>query len=266
MELLLTRNKLDYMTSVTSEVSHSMNDNNKRLTLFWRNIRPGGWIDQLEILPFFFSDDGTLPKESLASNWAKTVTEAAAKSERPLDLYQRCADLMEKVGFVDVQVHESKWPIGFWPKNKRLKEAGTINYRHWCAGMDGYSMHLLTKYGEPRPWTSEEVLAHVAQLRKELGNSHHHVYHFAWVLVGYPHIRWHWLTNAVKASVCGPESLFLARRQHLYRTLWAEPAIPIQELLEALVVRNNLKSRFFWWVMAFCYLVSYSVLAKEAYN
>jgi hypothetical protein len=99
-----------------------------------------------------------------------------------MDLYYRCTELIEKAGFTDIQVHESKWPLGPWARDKKLKEVGTVNFAHWAAGMEGYAMYLLTKYGEPEPWTKEEVIVYVAKVRRELANPRHHVYHKTQVL------------------------------------------------------------------------------------
>ncbi|KAJ6020026.1 hypothetical protein N7499_003325 [Penicillium canescens] len=131
------------------------------------SIRPGGWVEQLEMSPDFLSDDGCLPPDSLAANLGKTCVRAAAKSGRPMDLYYRCTELIEKAGFTDIHVHECKWPLGPWARDKQLKEVGTVNFAQWAAGMEGYAMHLLTKYGEPKPWSKEEVMVYVAKVKNE---------------------------------------------------------------------------------------------------
>jgi hypothetical protein len=109
------------------------------------------------------------------------VTRAAVRSGRPLDLYARCPALMEGAGFVDITVHECKWPVGAWPRDKRLKDAGTVNLEHWATWMEWYGMYLLTKFGEPHPWSREEVQVYIAKLKKELANPHYHSYQGAWV-------------------------------------------------------------------------------------
>lgn len=104
---------------------------------------------------------------------------AAINFGRPLDLYYRCDEHMKKAGFIDIHVTECKWPVGPWARDKQLKEAGAMNLEHWSASMDGYGMFLLTKFGEPMPWSKEEVLVYTAQLRKELSNPAYHIYHKA---------------------------------------------------------------------------------------
>ena len=86
---------------------------------------------------------------------------------------------IEQAGFVDVQENYFKLPIGPWPKNKRLKEAGRVSLDAWTIGMEGFIMFLLTKFGSPRPWTQDEVLVYAAKLRTEFKSAKHHVYHFA---------------------------------------------------------------------------------------
>jgi len=43
-------------------------------------------------------------------------------------------------------------------------------------------MYLLTKFGDPVPWSKEEVQVHLAQIRKELNNPRYHIFHKAYVI------------------------------------------------------------------------------------
>ncbi|OQE17844.1 hypothetical protein PENSTE_c019G10055 [Penicillium steckii] len=145
----------------------------------FQNTRPGGWIEQLEIQPIFCSQNDSLPEDSSPKEWSRSVFDAAARSGRPMELYENCVPMIEEAGFVETHVHETKWPIGAWPKDPMRREAGLINLQHWQSGLEGYSMHLLTNYGVPTPWSWEEVMAFVAKLRNDLANDHHQIYHFA---------------------------------------------------------------------------------------
>ncbi|KAJ5637499.1 hypothetical protein N7490_007378 [Penicillium lividum] len=40
-------------------------------------------------------------------------------------------------------------------------------------------MYLLTNFEDPNPWSREEVLVYVAELRAELRNPRYHTYQFA---------------------------------------------------------------------------------------
>lgn len=140
------------------------------------NLRPGGWIEQLEANANVECDDGTLPEDSVLREWGPHINSCGARSGRPCEILDTMADSIRKAGFVDVQETTYKWPIGPWPRDKNLKEAGTINFHHWLSGMEGWCMWLLTKFGAPAPWSPEEVRVFVAKMRKEFKNPSYHTY------------------------------------------------------------------------------------------
>ncbi|KAJ5246019.1 hypothetical protein N7468_001002 [Penicillium chermesinum] len=140
------------------------------------NLEPGGWFEQIEMNLVVDCDDDSIPPDSILRTWGPRFSAAGEKSGRPLDITKTMRATIEKAGFVDVHEKYDKWPIGAWPRDKSLKEAGLVNVQHWLAGMEGYSMYLLTKFGDPVPWTKEEVLVYIAEMRKALKNPHYHPY------------------------------------------------------------------------------------------
>ncbi|CAI7596102.1 unnamed protein product [Penicillium manginii] len=140
------------------------------------NLRPGAWIEQVEASPVISTDDGSIPEDSILHSWGINTRDAAKKSGRDLDAIDKMTDSIRKAGFVDIQEKNYKWPIGPWPRDKKYKEAGTVNAQHWLSGMEGWCMWLLTKFGSPVPWTKEEVQVYVANMRKELRTPRYHAY------------------------------------------------------------------------------------------
>ena len=128
---------------------------------------------------FLQSDDGSIQKESILEGWGPRLTQAADLSGRKLGIMRTMRQSMEKAGFTDFHTKYYKLPIGPWARDKRLKEAGAANYHHWIDGMEGYALWLLTKFGDPVPWSKEEVLVYVAQMRKAISNPRVHCYHKA---------------------------------------------------------------------------------------
>ncbi|KKA18599.1 hypothetical protein T310_7458 [Rasamsonia emersonii CBS 393.64] len=142
------------------------------------NLKPGGWIEQVELDVRVMSDDGSLPPDSLLAGWGPTFLGCGERSGRPLDTQLTMRAAIEKAGFVDVHEKLYKCPIGAWPKDPVLKDAGAINMEHWTTGLEGWAMWLLTKYGAPKPWTSEEVRVYVAKVRNELRDPKLHIWHY----------------------------------------------------------------------------------------
>lgn len=75
---------------------------------------------------------------------------------------------IEKTGFIGAHEQVYNFPVGQWPKDPLLKEAGRLNYHHWSSGLEGWGMWLLTKNGASQPWAKEDVQLYVAKLRAEL--------------------------------------------------------------------------------------------------
>ncbi|OQD90538.1 hypothetical protein PENANT_c001G00487 [Penicillium antarcticum] len=140
------------------------------------NLKPGGWIEQLEISPYVFCDDGSLPDDSILHTWGPTFFDCTVRAGRPICTIDTMDSSMRKFGFVDIHEKEYKWPIGPWPRDQKYKEAGTAHYQHWLSGMEGWCMWLLTKFGAPDPWSKDEVTVYVAKLRAEIKNPHYHIY------------------------------------------------------------------------------------------
>ncbi|KXG52938.1 uncharacterized protein PGRI_081930 [Penicillium griseofulvum] len=145
----------------------------------FQKMAPGGWIEQIEVGPFITSDDGSLPPDSALSSWGPLMQTCGDRAGRSCDIVLTMSESIKNAGFVDVHEKVYKWPIGPWPRDQKFKEAGMVNCQHWMSGMEGWCMWLLTKFGDPQPWTKEEVHVYCAKLRSELKNPYIHAYHKA---------------------------------------------------------------------------------------
>lgn len=123
-----------------------------------------------------YSDDGTLKKEHQLWGWGYMFIRCSERAGRSLRTHETMRSAIEKTGFVDVHEERYKIPLGPWPKDTLLKEAGHLQYAHWNAVLEGFAMWLLTHFGEPEPWMKEEVQVFLAEVRVELKNPHIHAY------------------------------------------------------------------------------------------
>lgn len=108
---------------------------------FPRNLKPGGWIEEVELDVRVMSDDDSLPPDSLLAGWGQTFLDCADRAGRSLATQTTMRSKIERAGFVNVHDHLFKCPIGAWPKDKTLKEAGRINFHHWSSGMHRLLSH-----------------------------------------------------------------------------------------------------------------------------
>ena len=147
--------------------------------LITRNLEPGGWIEEVELDIRVYSDDSSLPSDSLLAGWGPLFLPMAERAGRSLLTQEKMKGAIERAGFKNVQDNLFKCPIGPWPKDEPLKEAGRINLEHWSAGIEGWALRLLTMIGDPEPWSVEEAMVYFAKVRQELRTPGLHAYHYS---------------------------------------------------------------------------------------
>lgn len=151
-----------------------------------KHLKPGGWIEQVELSVEPKADDDTVPPDSIFAKWGKVSLEAGDAFGKTLRCVDESRQGIINAGFEAVQEHRFKLPIGPWSKDKRLKEIGLYNYHHWSQGIEGWCMFLLTNYLR---WSVQEVQVYVAQMRSMLNNRSVHAYHDASCVYGRKPLR-----------------------------------------------------------------------------
>lgn len=80
---------------------------------------------------------------------------------------------IEAAGFINVHVQDYKIPLGTWPKHPIYKDAGRVKAAEVKSGIEGWSLYLLTKFGEPEPWSLEEAKVLVAKIKNDIDAGYH---------------------------------------------------------------------------------------------
>lgn len=138
--------------------------------------RPGGWIEQIEPNINFYCDDGTQPADTFVGSWGSTIGTAFAKTGKDVHTEASFKDRITAAGFTNLHEKIYKVPCGDWAKNPLLKEAGKFEKMQVLSRLEGYAMFTLTKFGDPQPWSPDEVLVYVAKVRKEMVSGGFHSY------------------------------------------------------------------------------------------
>ena len=145
---------------------------------FYRNayecLRPGGWVENQEFDCHVLSDDNTVAEDSKVQEWVRLWNQGAemAGATGRCDP-NRMAQQMRAAGFVNVKISEYKMPIGPWPKDKQLKEAGAYGLVALLDGMQGLSLKIFT---DCLGWSNVELEVFLAQVRTELKSKSVHSY------------------------------------------------------------------------------------------
>jgi hypothetical protein len=80
------------------------------------------------------------------------------RAGRNCDIVLTMSESIKNAGFVDLQEKIYKWSIGPCPRDQKFKEAGVVNCQHWISGMEVWCLWLLTKFGDPNPWTKRKFM------------------------------------------------------------------------------------------------------------
>lgn len=138
----------------------------------YAHLKPGGYIEQFEQSVVPKSDDGTT-NGTVFDEWGRVSLEAGDAFGKTLRVVDEARSKIIAAGFTEVVERRFKCPIGAWAKDPHLKEVGRVNRLHWEAGIEGWTMMLLTNF---LGWSREEVEVYLAQMRKAIRNPEIHAY------------------------------------------------------------------------------------------
>ena len=94
-------------------------------------LRPGGWMELVDLTNPPVSDDNSMPKDSQLRKFFDILTGGCAKVGRDLHMPRKWRPLLQEAGFVNIQEKILKVPVGGWPKDRRMKEAGVVSILDW---------------------------------------------------------------------------------------------------------------------------------------
>ena len=137
-------------------------------------LKPGGWVENQEFDCPIVSDDDSIPQDGRVREWARLWNEGVEIAGRT----GRCdaakmTQQMKDAGFENIKILEFKMPIGPWPKDMQLKEAGAYGLVALLDGIYGMSVKIFTNC---LGWSLQELEVFLVQVRTELKRKSIHSY------------------------------------------------------------------------------------------
>ncbi|RGP69595.1 demethylmenaquinone methyltransferase [Fusarium sporotrichioides] len=136
-----------------------------------RHLKPGGWIEHVELWGNAMADDGTMAEDSPLKTWVQVFEQIGEKIGNPF--FWDPAEAFQEAGLQNISERKVKVPIGTWPKNKDLKQWGAWNRQFLLQGLEGFSIRGLT---ELLGWEYEKAQVFLVDMRKEILNPSLHSY------------------------------------------------------------------------------------------
>ena len=110
----------------------------------FRVIKPGGWLEDVEIDIHFKSDDGSVAPGDTLFEWATPFFASGEKFGRTFAVVEKNKQWMKDAGFVNVVEKKFKIPLGGWSSDPKLKEIGRWNLLFCMQGLEGWALFVLT--------------------------------------------------------------------------------------------------------------------------
>jgi hypothetical protein len=135
----------------------------------YTHVRPGGWVESLEIDIETHSENPKIEKDEnhIFKKWCKLFFECGRKTGRTWKIARdgRQEEYMREAGFTDLSSKSWRLPVGGWPQDKKLKQIGLCNGAFIDRSIDAFAIFPI---GEILGWSKEEVMVLVSQMRKAL--------------------------------------------------------------------------------------------------
>ncbi|KAM5376292.1 hypothetical protein ACJZ2D_005663 [Fusarium nematophilum] len=133
----------------------------------YRHLKPGGWIQDLEMDVRIESDHVEFPADHVFNRWADLFCEGGEKMGRPFAVTRghTMRDNLVAAGFVDVVERKIKAPMHGWPRDPRLQQAGLLFQLALDESLEGFGLFVLTQV---MGWEREDVAELVEEYRGEM--------------------------------------------------------------------------------------------------
>ena len=140
----------------------------------YRALKPGGWIEVVEIHTPSISDDGSLNESTAWWRWERLILEAQTRVNRSMAIARSVPKWLVDVGFEQTSDVQVKTPVGgSWCTDPWEKEVGRWMAVNMMEGLEGFTLAPLYRV---HGWSPIEVQALMGQVRTEFLEQNVHGY------------------------------------------------------------------------------------------
>lgn len=129
--------------------------------------KPGGWVEFQDFDMQFYTANGEFTPNCPLAEWTKIVINGLKKAGVEPEPGPKLEGWVKEAGFTNIHHKLLPIPVGVWPKNRKLKEIGALDYHQFLEGLEGISMRIFTA---SEGWKPEEVQLFLVGVRQDLKN------------------------------------------------------------------------------------------------
>jgi len=141
----------------------------------YQHLKPGAWVEQLELSSKTQSEDGTVREGNpqAFTTWAKVFKDLGDITGKTFQICEEAKSHVIAAGFTNVQETRIKIPIGPWSKDEKKKQWGLWNRVYLEDALEGFALRGLTS---ALGWSYEETQVFFADMRSCLRDPALHAY------------------------------------------------------------------------------------------
>jgi hypothetical protein len=136
------------------------------------NLKPGGWWESADFGGIVKCDDGSVTEDSHYSQFMDQCERAMAKFGMNFRVANHVGELLNKVGFVNVECRTIKAPIGPWARDPTLRLVG----QYLSTSMSDFMTAFAAKPFRALGMEPAEIEVFIAKARKDMKDPKQHAY------------------------------------------------------------------------------------------
>lgn len=121
-----------------------------------RQLKPGGWVEHVELSLRPMSVDDTLRENSPLGRLWNHLKKYGAEKDKTFEPWGK--HRLEGAGFINATSDTKKVPIGSWAEGDVHREWGALNEAYLLAGLEGFALRPLTSLGVHTTIQSKSVV------------------------------------------------------------------------------------------------------------
>ncbi|KAL8747720.1 MAG: hypothetical protein Q9190_000461 [Brigantiaea leucoxantha] len=115
------------------------------LSRCWGNLKPGGWLELLDVCHPFRAEDSAAddPTSSSLIRWGYQAEKCWAVSGLDYRATTRHLERLRELGFGEIEERSLKWPLGEWADSERERRIGVLMLQNFCTFLDKAGVAIL---------------------------------------------------------------------------------------------------------------------------
>ncbi|EXM17997.1 hypothetical protein RAB80_010118 [Fusarium oxysporum f. sp. vasinfectum] len=118
------------------------------------NLKPGGWVEFHETANTLYSEDKSLRSDNALVQLMEGLMKACENIGRTFDPAPSLQKWAKEAGFTQVTEQRVRLPVGRWPKDKRLRDIGTLMAANFYKGVQRFTAKT---FRDILGWSEDEV-------------------------------------------------------------------------------------------------------------